>query len=82
MPPERLSSLVEHFGQQDLRPSNVSNDLLGGGYEYLLKRFSDESSTSAGQFFTPRAVVHLLVRILRPQPTDSIYDPACARAEC
>jgi len=77
MPPERLSRLTEHFGQQDLRPSNVSNDLLGGGYEYLLKRFSDESSTSAGQFFTPRAVVHLLVRILGPKPTDWIYDPAC-----
>jgi type I restriction enzyme M protein len=58
----------------------VSNDVLGGGYEYLLKRFSDESATSAGQFFTPRAVVHLLVRILGPQPTDSIYDPACGSA--
>jgi type I restriction enzyme M protein len=80
MPPERLERLVSHFSQQDLSPSNVSNDLLGGGYEYLLKRFSDESSTSAGQFFTPRAVVHLLVRILGPQSTDSIYDPTCGSA--
>jgi type I restriction enzyme M protein len=80
MPPERLHRLVEHFGKRDLRPSLVSNDLLGGGYEYLLKRFSDESATSAGQFFTPRAVVHLLVRILDPKPTDSIYDPACGSA--
>ena len=80
MPPERLEKLVSHFSQRDLSPSKVSNDLLGGGYEYLLKRFSDESSTSAGQFFTPRAVVHLLVRILGPQPTDWIYDPACGSA--
>ena len=80
MPPERLEKLVSHFSQRDLSPSKVSNDLLGGGYEYLLKRFSDESSTSAGQFFTPRAVVHLLVRILGPKPTDSIYDPACGSA--
>jgi type I restriction enzyme M protein len=80
MPPERLERLVSHFSQRDLSPSKVSNDLLGGGYEYLLKRFSDESSTSAGQFFTPRAVVHLLVRILGPEPTDSIYDPACGSA--
>jgi type I restriction enzyme M protein len=80
MPPERLEKLISHFSQRDLSPSKVSNDLLGGGYEYLLKRFSDESSTSAGQFFTPRAVVHLLVRILGPQPTDSIYDPACGSA--
>lgn len=80
MPPERLERLVSHFSQQNLSPSKVSNDLLGGGYEYLLKRFSDESSTSAGQFFTPRAVVHLLVRILGPEPTDSVYDPACGSA--
>jgi type I restriction enzyme M protein len=80
MPRERLERLVEHFSQRDLRPSIVSNDLLGGGYEYLLKRFSDESATSAGQFFTPRAVVHLLVRILDPKPTDSVYDPACGSA--
>jgi type I restriction enzyme M protein len=45
-----------------------------------LKRFSDESATSAGQFFTPRAVVHLLVRMLQPKPTDSVYDPACGSA--
>lgn len=80
MPPERLERLIEHFSQRDLRPSSVSNDLLGGGYEYLLKRFSDESATSAGQFFTPRAVVHLLVRILEPTSTDAIYDPACGSA--
>jgi type I restriction enzyme M protein len=77
MPAERLERLVDHFSQRDLSPSKVSNDLLGGGYEYLLKRFSDESATSAGQFFTPRAVVHLLVRVLGPQATDSVYDPAC-----
>ena len=80
MPGERLERLIDHFSQRDLRPSVVSNDLLGGGYEFLLKRFSDESATSAGQFFTPRAVVHLLVRILDPKPTDSVYDPACGSA--
>jgi type I restriction enzyme M protein len=80
MPGERLERLIGHFTQRDLRPSQVSNDLLGGGYEYLLKRFSDESATSAGQFFTPRAVIHLLIRILGPKPTDSVYDPACGSA--
>ena len=80
MPTERLERLIEHFGQRVIGPAQVSNDLLGGGYEYLLKRFSDESATSAGQFFTPRAVVHLMVRILNPQPKDSVYDPACGSA--
>jgi len=78
MPPERLERLIEHFSLRNLSPSTVSNDLLGGGYEYLLKRFSD--ATSAGQFFTPRAVVHLLVRVLGPESKDSVYDPACGSA--
>ncbi len=77
MPPDRLERLIEHFGQKYLGHSAVSNDLLGRGYEYLLKKFSDDSATSAGQHFTPREVVHLLVRILDPQPTDTVYDPAC-----
>ena len=80
MPPDRLERLIDHFGQKYLGISAVSNDLLGRGYEYLLKKFSDESATSAGQYFTPREVVHLLIRILDPQPTDTVYDPACGSA--
>lgn len=80
MPPEKLVELVRHFDRHVLSPSQVPNDLLGAGYEYLLKEFSDESMKSAGQFFTPRAVVRLLVKILDPKPTDSVYDPACGSA--
>ncbi len=80
MPPERLVRLVEHFNRYVISPSKVPNDMLGAGYEYLLRKFSDESIKSAGQYFTPRAVIHLLVRILDPQSTDTIYDPACGSA--
>ena len=51
--------------------------MLGNAYEYLLKQFADASGQKAGEFFTPRAVVRLLTRILEPQATDSVYDPAC-----
>ena len=51
--------------------------MLGNAYEYLLKQFADESGKKAGEFFTPRSVVRLLTRILDPQPTETIYDPAC-----
>ncbi len=43
IPPERLEKLVSHFSERDLSPSQVSNDLIGGGYEFLLKRFSDKN---------------------------------------
>ena len=80
MPPERLVRLIEHFNSYVISPSKIPNDMLGAGYEYLLRMFSDENAVSAGQFFTPRAVIDLLVRILDPQPTDTIYDPACGSA--
>lgn len=80
IPEDRLIRLIEHFGQKNLSPTGISHDLFGGGYEYLLKAFSDESATSAGQFFTPRAVVRLLTHILDPGPTDTVYDPACGSA--
>jgi type I restriction enzyme M protein len=60
-----------------MHEGNMSHDVLGGAYEYLLKRFSDGSGTRAGQFFTPREVVDLLVEILRPENFESVYDPTC-----
>ncbi|MFB7668406.1 N-6 DNA methylase [Kitasatospora sp. NPDC056138] len=60
-----------------MHEGNMSYDVLGGAYEYLLKRFSDGSGTRAGQFFTPREVVELLVEVLDPQNRESVYDPTC-----
>ncbi|GGM53902.1 type I restriction-modification system subunit M [Micromonospora sonchi] len=60
-----------------MHEGNMSHDVLGGAYEYLLKRFSDGSGTRAGQFFTPREVVELIVEILAPKNHESVYDPTC-----
>lgn len=60
-----------------MHEGNLSHDVLGGAYEYLLKRFSDGSGTRAGQFFTPREVVELIVEVLDPRGFESVYDPAC-----
>ncbi|GAB2677512.1 type I restriction-modification system subunit M [Saccharopolyspora gloriosae] len=60
-----------------MHEDNMSHDVLGGAYEYLLKRFSDGAGTRAGQFFTPREVVNLIVTILKPENFESVYDPTC-----
>ncbi|MGV9606877.1 N-6 DNA methylase [Streptomyces sp. NPDC003631] len=60
-----------------MHEGNMSHDVLGGAYEYLLKRFSDGSGTRAGQFFTPREVVELIVEVLDPKSFESVYDPTC-----
>ncbi len=77
LPEHALLNLIEAFDTLDLSPLRVGHDVLGNAYEYLLHQFADESGKKAGEFFTPRAVVRLLTRILDPQPTDTVYDPAC-----
>ncbi len=72
-----LINLIEHFSQYDLSNENVDPDMLGQAYEYLIKHFADLTNKKAGEFYTPRSVVHLLGLILDPHEGESIYDPAC-----
>lgn len=77
LPEAALVNLINAFDGLTLDPDHVSNDLLGQAYEYLLKNFADASGQKAGEFFTPRTVVRLLVGILDPQTGERVYDPAC-----
>lgn len=72
-----LIDLIEHFSQYTLSNSLVDPDILGQAYEYLIKHFADLTNKKAGEFYTPRSVVHLLGLILDPHEGESIYDPAC-----
>lgn len=74
---ERFRNLIEHLSQRKLGNKNYTADLMGDAYEILLKKFADESKAKAGEFYTPRPVVKLLVRILDPKPGERVYDPAC-----
>lgn len=74
---ELLINLVEHFSQYTLGNQNVEPDMLGNAYEYLIKHFADLTNKKAGEFYTPRSVVHLLGMILDPHEGETIYDPAC-----
>ena len=72
-----LTDLIEHFSQYNLSHSHVDADLLGQAYEYLIKHFADLTNKKAGEFYTPRSVVHLLGLMLDPHEGETIYDPAC-----
>lgn len=74
---ERISNLIEHMSKRKLGNKNYSNDLMGDAYEIMLKKFADDSKAQAGEFYTARPVVRLLVNILDPKPGESVYDPAC-----
>lgn len=77
IPNEVVLALMNHFNEINLSNRNVPPDILGRAYEYLIKKFADDAGAKAGEFFTPPEVVDTLVRILEPQPGDTVYDPTC-----
>lgn len=72
-----LKDLIEHFSKVSLDNEKARADVLGQAYEYLIKKFADLTNKKAGEFYTPRSVVRLMINILDPQEGETIYDPAC-----
>ena len=80
LPDTLLKDLIEHFSSKTLSIANCPEDELGVGYEYLIKKFADDSGHTAQEFYTNRTVVHLMTEMLEPQSEESIYDPTCGSA--
>jgi len=70
--------LVRHFSKHRLRNEDFQfSDLLGAAYEFLINMFAESAGKKGGDFYTPRDVIRLMVRILKPAPGLSVYDPTC-----
>lgn len=80
LPDKLLKDLLEHFSTLTLSIENCPEDELGEGYEFLIKKFADDSGHTAQEFYTNRTVVHLMTDMLEPVPGESIYDPTCGSA--
>jgi len=75
---EILKNLIEGLSEVSLGNHAVSTDILGDAYEYLVGKFADVNRRKkAGEFYTPRSVVRMMIEILDPKEGESIYDPAC-----
>lgn len=75
-----LKDLLEVFfvPELNLKPSRVGSlDVIGNGYEFLIKNFAASGGQKAGEFYTPPEVSDLIAELLDPQKGDSICDPAC-----
>ena len=75
----RLKNLLEDFAKPELnlRPSRVTEDIIGECYIYLIERFASDAGKKAGEFYTPAAVSRLLAKLAKAQPGNTICDPAC-----
>ena len=76
----RIKQLLEDFNKPELDLRKVGEDIIGDAYIYLIERFATEGGKKAGEFFTPRKVSELVAKLARPEPGDTICDPACGSA--
>ncbi len=75
---QKLRDLIRHFSKYRLTNEDFEfPDLLGAAYEYLIGEFADSAGKKGGEFYTPRDVVRLMVRILKPEEGMRVYDPCC-----
>ena len=81
-----LFQLVDKFTEVDLHPQQVSNHEMGYVFEELLRRFSEMSNETAGEHYTPREVIRLMVNVLFAEHKQklkgegiirTVFDPAC-----
>ena len=72
-----LKDLLEHMSSVKKGNKDYSADVMGDAYEFLIKKFADLSKKNAGEFYTPRSIVKLMVMLLAPKAGETVYDPAC-----
>ncbi|UHD15738.1 type I restriction-modification system subunit M [Thiocapsa bogorovii] len=76
LPDKKLRELIAHFNRYRLRNEDFEfPDLLGAAYEYLVGEFADSAGKKGGEFYTPRAVVRMMVRLADPEEGMRVYDP-------
>ena len=74
---ETIGGLIDNFSRQDLAAEEFKDlDVLGRVYEYFLGNFASKEGKNAGEFYTPRSVVQVLVEMLQPNH-GRVFDPAC-----
>ncbi|WP_114153317.1 type I restriction-modification system subunit M [Chromobacterium haemolyticum] len=78
IPDIKLQQLITHFSLHRLCNEDFEfPDLLGAAYEYLIGEFADSAGKKGGEFYTPRSVVRMMVRLIKPELKHDIYDPCC-----
>ena len=77
LPDALITELLNHFHRIPMGVQDVRDDDMGRAYEFLIKKFADKANKKAGEFYTPRSVVRLMVNILDPKVGEVVYDPAC-----
>jgi type I restriction enzyme M protein len=73
--PAKLRRLIELINAEMW--AGIDVDIKGAIYEGLLQKNAEDVKTGAGQYFTPRPLIRAIVDVMNPEPSETIYDPAC-----
>ena len=79
---DRLFLVVKKFAEIDLHPDAVSNVEMGYVFEELVRKFSEAANETAGDHFTPREVIRLMVNLLFEPDTEALTKPGIVRTLC
>lgn len=74
-----LYQVAEKFAQIDLHPDKVSNTQMGSVFEELIRKFAEISNETAGEHFTPREVIRLMVNLIFVEDDDVLAKPGVVR---
>ncbi len=73
--PAKLLKIISLIEKEDW--VLMGSDIKGKIYEGLLEKNAEDTKSGAGQYFTPRSLIHTMVKCVRPKPMKTIIDPAC-----
>jgi type I restriction enzyme M protein len=73
--PDNLKAIIDKLG--DLQLTDINADVKGDAFEYFIRSYSASNPSDLGEIFTPRHIVKTIVRLLRPDIGETIYDPFC-----
>lgn len=74
---KKLIDVIEHLSSLNLSIENISHDSMGKAFEFLVKDFANETGHTAADFYTNRTIIDLVIELVKPEPNESVYDPAC-----
>ena len=74
--PAKLKRIIQLINDEPW--SGLDTDVKGDIYEGLLQKNAEDTKSGAGQFFTPRSLIQVIVQVMRPEPTQTICDPRAA----
>jgi type I restriction enzyme M protein len=75
-----LYLVTEKFGQIDLHPETVTNAEMGLVFEELIRKFAELSNETAGEYFTPREVIRLMVNLIFIEDDEALTQPGIVRS--